>query len=45
MPFRQFCISARRRDHFVDAPVTGSALVAAEAKLIFWVGFHGGPTW
>ncbi len=24
--------------HFVDAPVTGSAPVAAEAKLVFWVG-------
>src|SRR5206468_7843325 len=24
--------------HFVDAPVTGSAPVAAEAKLTFWVG-------
>jgi 3-hydroxyisobutyrate dehydrogenase/glyoxylate/succinic semialdehyde reductase len=24
--------------HFVDAPVTGSAVPAAEAKLIFWVG-------
>jgi 3-hydroxyisobutyrate dehydrogenase/glyoxylate/succinic semialdehyde reductase len=24
--------------HFVDAPVTGSAPAAAEAKLIFWVG-------
>jgi 3-hydroxyisobutyrate dehydrogenase/glyoxylate/succinic semialdehyde reductase len=30
--------AARRRIHFVDAPVTGSAPVAAEAKLTFWVG-------
>ena len=29
---------ARREVHFVDAPVTGSAGPAAEAKLIFWVG-------
>jgi len=28
--------SARREVHFVDAPVTGSAPAAAEAKLIFW---------
>src|SRR5205809_6144304 len=30
--------AARREVHFVDAPVTGSAAAAAEAKLIFWVG-------
>jgi len=30
--------AARREIHFVDAPVTGSAVPAAEAKLIFWVG-------
>jgi 3-hydroxyisobutyrate dehydrogenase/glyoxylate/succinic semialdehyde reductase len=30
--------SARHQIHFIDAPVTGSAPVAAEAKLIFWVG-------
>jgi 3-hydroxyisobutyrate dehydrogenase-like beta-hydroxyacid dehydrogenase len=30
--------AGRRRVHFVDAPVTGSAPVAAEAKLVFWVG-------
>jgi 3-hydroxyisobutyrate dehydrogenase-like beta-hydroxyacid dehydrogenase len=30
--------AARREVRFVDAPVTGSAPVAAEAKLIFWVG-------
>src|SRR5207244_1121952 len=30
--------AARREVQFVDAPVTGSAPVAAEAKLIFWVG-------
>jgi 3-hydroxyisobutyrate dehydrogenase/glyoxylate/succinic semialdehyde reductase len=29
---------AARQIRFVDAPVTGSAAVAAEAKLIFWVG-------
>jgi 3-hydroxyisobutyrate dehydrogenase/glyoxylate/succinic semialdehyde reductase len=30
--------AARRQVHFVDAPVTGSAPAAAEAKLVFWVG-------
>ena len=30
--------AARRRVRFIDAPVTGSAPVAAEAKLVFWVG-------
>ena len=30
--------AARRGVRFVDAPVTGSAASAAEAKLIFWVG-------
>jgi 3-hydroxyisobutyrate dehydrogenase/glyoxylate/succinic semialdehyde reductase len=30
--------AARRRIHFVDAPVTGSAPVAAAAKLTFWAG-------
>jgi 3-hydroxyisobutyrate dehydrogenase/glyoxylate/succinic semialdehyde reductase len=30
--------AARREVHFVDAPVTGSAPAAAEAKLMFWVG-------
>jgi 3-hydroxyisobutyrate dehydrogenase-like beta-hydroxyacid dehydrogenase len=30
--------AARRQVHFVDAPVTGSAPVADEAKLTFWVG-------
>jgi 3-hydroxyisobutyrate dehydrogenase-like beta-hydroxyacid dehydrogenase len=30
--------AARRQIRFVDAPVTGSAPVAAEAKLTFWVG-------
>jgi len=30
--------AAQRQVHFVDAPVTGSAAPAAEAKLIFWVG-------
>jgi 3-hydroxyisobutyrate dehydrogenase-like beta-hydroxyacid dehydrogenase len=30
--------AARHQVHFVDAPVTGSAGVAAEAKLTFWVG-------
>jgi 3-hydroxyisobutyrate dehydrogenase-like beta-hydroxyacid dehydrogenase len=33
--------AARREVHFVDAPVTGSAPVAAEAKLVFWVGAEG----
>jgi 3-hydroxyisobutyrate dehydrogenase/glyoxylate/succinic semialdehyde reductase len=31
-------VAARREIHFVDAPVTGSAPVAEEAKLTFWVG-------
>jgi len=30
--------AAQRGVHFVDAPVTGSAPAAAEAKLTFWVG-------
>jgi glyoxylate/succinic semialdehyde reductase len=30
--------AACRQVHFVDAPVTGSAPAAADAKLIFWVG-------
>lgn len=30
--------AARRQIHFVDAPVTGSAPAAADAKLEFWVG-------
>ena len=30
--------AAARQIHFVDAPVTGSAEVAAEGKLVFWVG-------
>jgi 3-hydroxyisobutyrate dehydrogenase/glyoxylate/succinic semialdehyde reductase len=30
--------ASRRWVRFVDAPVTGSAVPAAEAKLIFWVG-------
>ena len=30
--------AAARQIRFVDAPVTGSAPVAAEARLIFWVG-------
>jgi 3-hydroxyisobutyrate dehydrogenase/glyoxylate/succinic semialdehyde reductase len=30
--------ATRRHVHFVDAPVTGSAAVAADAKLVFWVG-------
>ena len=33
--------AVRREVHFVDAPVTGSAPVAAEAKLVFWVGADG----
>src|ERR1700724_2444638 len=31
-------LAARREVHFVDAPVTGSAPVAEEAELTFWVG-------
>jgi len=31
-------LATRREIHFVDAPVTGSAPVAEEAKLTFWVG-------
>src|SRR5213083_3127194 len=27
-----------RQIHFVDAPVTGSAEVAADGKLVFWIG-------
>jgi 3-hydroxyisobutyrate dehydrogenase-like beta-hydroxyacid dehydrogenase len=30
--------AAARQIHFVDAPVTGSAPTAADAKLVFWVG-------
>jgi 3-hydroxyisobutyrate dehydrogenase-like beta-hydroxyacid dehydrogenase len=30
--------AAQREVHFVDAPVTGSAPVAAAATLVFWVG-------
>src|SRR6202043_1023692 len=33
--------AARREVHFVDAPVTGSAPAANEAKLTFWVGANG----
>ena len=33
--------AARRGVRFVDAPVTGSAPVAADAKLVFWVGAEG----
>ena len=36
---RKMAVSAAARQiHFVDAPVTGSAPVAEEAKLTFWVG-------
>jgi 3-hydroxyisobutyrate dehydrogenase/glyoxylate/succinic semialdehyde reductase len=31
-------VAATRDIHFLDAPVTGSAPVAAAAKLVFWVG-------
>jgi len=31
-------VAARREIHFVDAPVTGSAPAAEDAKLTFWVG-------
>src|SRR6202043_1699454 len=34
--------ATRREVHFIDAPVTGSAPVAAEAKLVFWVGADTG---
>ena len=30
--------AARRNVRFIDAPVTGSALPAAEGRLVFWVG-------
>src|SRR5207244_1134543 len=30
--------AAARQIRFVDAPVTGSAPAAADAKLVFWVG-------
>ncbi len=33
--------AARREVRFVDAPVTGSAPVAADAQLVFWVGADG----
>src|SRR5438105_5292502 len=33
--------AAARQIRFVDAPVTGSAPVAADAKLVFWVGAEG----
>jgi 3-hydroxyisobutyrate dehydrogenase-like beta-hydroxyacid dehydrogenase len=33
--------AAARQIRFVDAPVTGSAPVAADAKLVFWVGADG----
>jgi 3-hydroxyisobutyrate dehydrogenase-like beta-hydroxyacid dehydrogenase len=35
---RMAAAAARREVHLVDAPVTGSAPVAEEAKLTFWVG-------
>src|SRR5438477_6076040 len=39
---RKMAAEAAQRDvHFVDAPVTGSAPVAADAKLVFWVGADG----
>src|ERR1700737_1410510 len=34
--------AAARQVRFIDAPVTGSAPVAAEAKLVFWVGADAG---
>jgi 3-hydroxyisobutyrate dehydrogenase-like beta-hydroxyacid dehydrogenase len=34
--------AAARQLRFLDAPVTGSAPVAKEAKLVFWVGGDGG---
>src|SRR5207245_10738167 len=30
--------AAARQIHFVDAPVTGSAVVAEQGKLVFWIG-------
>src|SRR6266568_313721 len=33
--------AAARQIHFVDAPVTGSAAVAEDGKLVFWVGAEG----
>jgi 3-hydroxyisobutyrate dehydrogenase-like beta-hydroxyacid dehydrogenase len=33
--------AAARQIRFVDAPVTGSAPVATDAKLVFWVGADG----
>src|SRR5260370_36874731 len=33
--------AAARQVRFVDGPVTGSAPVAADAKLVFWVGADG----
>ena len=33
--------AAARKVRFVDAPVTGSAPVAADGKLVFWVGAEG----
>ena len=35
---RMAALAAARQIRFVDAPVTGSAPVAAEGKLVFWVG-------
>jgi 3-hydroxyisobutyrate dehydrogenase/glyoxylate/succinic semialdehyde reductase len=35
---RMAAAAARREVHFIDAPVTGSAPAAADAKLTFWVG-------
>jgi 3-hydroxyisobutyrate dehydrogenase-like beta-hydroxyacid dehydrogenase len=33
--------AGQRQVHFIDAPVTGSAPIADEAKLTFWVGADG----
>jgi 3-hydroxyisobutyrate dehydrogenase-like beta-hydroxyacid dehydrogenase len=38
---RMATAAAARQIRFVDAPVTGSVPVAAEAKLVFWVGADG----
>jgi 3-hydroxyisobutyrate dehydrogenase-like beta-hydroxyacid dehydrogenase len=35
---RMALAAAAQQVHFLDAPVTGSAPVAEEAKLVFWVG-------
>src|SRR5438034_11051604 len=36
--------AGRRESHFVDAPLTGSAVPVAEAKLTCWAGAAPGPS-